>query len=211
MYEFKEIPVIKRSNLEGLTFGRLTVISFSHKIKSRNFWRCVCLCGATTNVDIAKLNSGHTRSCGCLARSGDNNRSHGMYGTPTYLAWAKMKARCYDKKSERYSRYGGRGIIVCAEWLSFEGFYKDMGDKPKNKQIDRIDNDGDYTPENCQWTTALANARNKSYSKWWFIDGVRYESTGHAAKELGVSVATIFHWCNGRRTGCYSEKKYGGC
>lgn len=93
--------------------------------------------------------------------------SHGMEGTTEYHTWATIKTRCYCKNSSAYKYYGGRGIKVCDRWLnSFIAFYEDMGLKPFSKaQIDRKDNGGNYTPENCHWTTAAENSRNRSNNK----------------------------------------------
>mgnify|MGYP000474487711 CR=1 FL=1 len=85
---------------------------------------------------------------------------HGMCGTTTYGVWKTMKHRCLNPKAEHYDRYGGRGIAVCDEWLTFDNFYADMGDQPAGMQIDRENNDGNYEPENCRWVTREVNMRN---------------------------------------------------
>ena len=88
--------------------------------------------------------------------------------TSEYRAWVNMKQRCYNKNDKAYHRYGGRGITVCERWMhDFRTFLKDMGYKSFPKaQIDRIDNDGNYEPGNCHWTTALENMRNRSKNVW---------------------------------------------
>ena len=91
---------------------------------------------------------------------------HGMYFTPEYRSWRKMKERCNNKNHKYYKNYGGRGISVCKEWNDFMAFYKDMGDKPfPNADIDRIDNNGDYEPSNCRWVSRAENCHNKSTNK----------------------------------------------
>ncbi|KKK89041.1 hypothetical protein LCGC14_2737100 [marine sediment metagenome] len=92
---------------------------------------------------------------------------HGMCGTPEYTTWYCMKARCYNKNYKQYKDYGGRGIAICDRWRnSFIAFFEDMGLRPFPKaRIDRIDNDGNYTPENCRWVTAAESSQNRSITK----------------------------------------------
>lgn len=85
---------------------------------------------------------------------------HGMSHTPTYKTWEMMMQRCTNPKFDSYSNYGGRGIEVCERWKDFRLFYKDMGDRPKGKTLDRKDNDGGYSPENCKWSTQSEQLRN---------------------------------------------------
>lgn len=92
-------------------------------------------------------------------------KKHGMHGTAVYNAWRGMKKRCYSKSYQHFDLYGGRGITVCEEWREdFLAFYKDMGEPPTPKhQLDRIDNDGNYTKENCRWVTSQENCRNRNF------------------------------------------------
>lgn len=95
-----------------------------------------------------------------------------LYKTKTYYAWSSMKTRCYNKKSSKYHRYGGRGITVCASWHDYKNFLEDMGEKPNGTSLDRIDNNGNYEPDNCRWATATEQSDNRSVSKIITIDGV---------------------------------------
>ena len=94
-----------------------------------------------------------------------NGLKHGMSGTRIYETYKAMLSRCFYKKHPSYHRYGGRGITVCKRWMKFENFLKDMGAVPigeKRMTLDRINNNGNYCPRNCKWSTYLEQARNRS-------------------------------------------------
>lgn len=87
--------------------------------------------------------------------------THGMSRTATWMSWNSMKSRCNNKNASNFRIYGGRGIKICKRWNKFENFYKDMGERPEGKFLDRIDCNGNYKPSNCRWATAKENGRNR--------------------------------------------------
>lgn len=148
----------------GLTFGRLTVVSFAYVDRNRRYhWNCECACGAKNIVRGSALHSGNTKSCGCLKFDTKNNLQHGMFGTPEYETWARMIQRCTNENDKSYINYGARGIKVCDEWRnSFDAFYKALGPRPDGMSLDRINNDGNYEPANCRWATKSQQAQNRA-------------------------------------------------
>jgi len=123
-------------------------------------WKCLCDCGNMVTVQSSSLLTQHTRSCGCLKQG--HTPIHGKFGMPVYIAWASMKGRCNNPNNISYPNYGGRGIKVCDRWQDFQNFYADMGASyKKGLTLDRIDNNGDYTLENCRWLTKAQQQRNR--------------------------------------------------
>lgn len=191
-------------DLIGKRFNRLLVIEKCDFQKRGNvIWKCQCDCGNITYVITSKLTSEWTRSCGCLKVDSIIARSttHGMRSNRLYGVWYTMKERCYNKNSEKYSSYGGRGITVSDNWRnSFESFINDMGMPIFDKlQIERIDNDKGYCVENCRWATIDEQAKNKRSTVWMELNGERICLKDWTEK-LGLNYKTVYnqlkylHW-----------------
>lgn len=181
-------------NVIGKTFNFLKVVSLQEirRFKSggtERYYKCVCECGNETVVGISNLRCGMTKSCGCLQLK--KATSHAGSYTPEYRVWIAIKSRCFNRSTAGYKNYGGRGIKVCDRWKdSFENFHADMGDRPEGMTLERIDNDGDYCPENCRWATRKEQANNRRTNKTYTYKG-KTLNMKQWAEHLGVSYDLI--------------------
>jgi hypothetical protein len=168
----------KKLNLTGRKFGSLNVLSEAGKNKQGKFlWKCLCDCGKETIVAGASLVTGNTKSCGCRAHDKPHHYTHGLSSERLYNIYRCMKARCYNKKHRSYLRYGGRGIIVCDEWLNdinaFFAWAMSHGYRD-NLTIDRKNVNGNYEPSNCRWATNEFQQSNTRKNVWLEINGEKH-------------------------------------
>lgn len=180
-------------SLIGKTFGRLTVTKYitepvytkkGKKIRG-SVCECKCSCGESVIVQVAKLKTGNTKSCGCYRKemsarrrtihgaTVSNNVTERSVRYLTYRRWWQMVCRCHDPKNHNFERYSSRGITVCDRWVSsFQSFLSDMGDVPSSAYtLDRIDNDKGYSPDNCRWATALEQVSNRECTVLVSVNG----------------------------------------
>lgn len=164
-----------RVNLEGKRFGRLTVIGYSHLVGSKVYWKCLCECGNEKLVRGDHLRGCKIESCGCLHKDTVSKQftTHGKSDTRLFSIWSGIKNRCFNNNEPAYKDYGARGIIVCDEWLEFEVFHEWAANNGYSDDltIDRIDNDGNYEPSNCKWSTMTEQSRNRRSNVKVTIDG----------------------------------------
>lgn len=178
-------------DLTGMRFGKLTVIDRSTERSHPRtpIWMCQCDCGNRTFVRGANLRSGNTESCGCLRA--DRTVKHGQSKSREYNIWLAMIQRCVNPNNPSYHHYGGRGITVCESWRKFENFWSDMCDGYEpHLTIERINNDAEYSPENCRWATREEQAENKRTSKLYEFAG-QMMSIKQWAIRLGISRKTL--------------------
>ena len=176
-----------RIDLVDRTFGRLRVIKqqgIGHD--GQAMWLCECQCGNTIVTSGGHLRNGHTKSCGCLAKEVHltSHKTHGQRHTRLYRIWANMKGRCLNPNIKEYKWYGGKGVTVYREWLEFKPFYDwAMSNGYRDDlTIDRIDNNGDYCPDNCRWITRAAQQSNRSNNRHLTYRGETNTVKGWAEK-----------------------------
>jgi hypothetical protein len=186
---------MKALDLKGNRYGRLVVQKrVGSTSNGKSLWECRCACGNTVEIIGSHLTTGNTVSCGCVRRerTGELNQTHRLSKHPLYEVWCGMKARCYQENHVAFGRYGGKGVRVCKEWLSFENFYKwsISNGYSKGLTIDRIDSDGDYEPNNCRWTTYLQQGRNTSRNHLVTVNGIS-KPLSVWSEENGIKYGTI--------------------
>ena len=171
-------------DLTGMKFTYLTVLEKDLSKKNGTYWICMCDCGNIKSVRSDHLRKNLVKSCGCYNSkvSSENHSTHHNTRTRLYTIWSSMKGRCNNPNNDAYPNYGGRGIKVCDEWNdSYESFknWADSSGYTEELTIDRIDNDGNYCPENCKWSTYSEQANNRRSSNVIYI---------------GLSKGTLSQW-----------------
>ena len=183
-----------RRDLTNQRFGRWFVVARAPSRGDHSLWLCRCDCGTEREVWQISLIRGQTTSCGCFHKEimRKAKTSHGKHQSPEYRVWANMISRCNNPTLKNYSRYGGRGIRVCREWVcSFENFLSDMGKRPSPRHsIERKDNDGNYEPNNCVWATQFQQAQNTSIAIKLEFQG-RCQSLRQWSDETGISIEAL--------------------
>lgn len=183
-------------NLTGEQYGRLLVESQAPNRGRHRYWNCRCACGAYKTVEQDSLRQGATKSCGCF-RDEQIRKAKTIHGATSgcsrggskpveYSAWCAMRRRCNNPNYACFHRYGGRGIKVCKRWNVYQNFLDDMGLRPSAEHsLDRINNDGDYCPENCRWATREEQSNNSSACVLLETKGGR-KTISQWARENGV-------------------------
>jgi len=170
-------------DLTGKVFKRWTVLKFAGKNKhNADVWECKCKCGTVKNVVGYSLRNGDSRSCGCYKLDNPGHFIHGGRRERLYIIWKTMRRRCNAKTSAKYSNYGGRGFAIIDEWSNYSVFrdWALLNGYGDNLTIERIDVNGNYSPENCKWITKSDQSKNKTNTIMFEINGV---------------IKPFFEWC----------------
>lgn len=173
-------------NILGQKFGKWLVIELCKDSNNKSYWLCKCECGSIKRLESSKLRRGETKSCiKCV------DRNHGYRNTPTYSSWYAMKSRVNNKNHRHYDRYGGAGITICDDWQSFVNFLKDMGERPENHTLDRINGNGNYEPSNCRWATKDQQQNNMKSNRHFKSNG-EILSASQWARKIGIHKNTFY-------------------
>jgi hypothetical protein len=176
-----------------MRFGQLVAINRVSVVHHGWLWLCECDCGKQTTVLLSYLTAGETTSCGCnrIKALVSRSKTHGMSGTPEYIAYTNAMARC-NPRHPRYADYGGRGIEF--RFKSFEQFFADVGPRPSYRHtIDRKNNDGHYEPGNIHWATQSEQSSNQRHRR-----AMRQE-TKEKLRETSRAARAAKHWSTNKK------------
>ena len=208
----------KTLDLVGKKYNHLFVLSeaphrYTSSGNSIRTWYCKCDCGKVIRIDTSNLTSGHIKQCkecGIIERA-KKRRTHGKCKTHLYKIWSEIHSRCYNKNRNYYSLYGGKGIKMCDEWIGqhgFENFEKWAFENGYNPDvnarlecsIDRIDYNGDYSPNNCRWVSAKVQSNNKSNNINVIDDDGEVLTIAQLAEKHNIHYRTVLsRWNRGKR------------
>lgn len=177
-------------DLTGISFGRLTVLSLYEQYPKQR-WLCRCECGNERVVYRSNLLAKNIMiSCGCYIR--EISTTHGLSRHPLFRIWADMRKRCFNENCKAFKNYGGRGITICDQWSDFKQFYdwSLSNGYEENLTIDRIENDRNYSPDNCRWVSRLVQQNNTRRNVFIEIEG-ETKSISAWARTCGLGEATI--------------------
>ncbi len=175
----------------GQTYGRWTVLQRTTDSTKSSYWLCKCECGSQKDVFSGSLQSGRSRSCGCLSREVaaqtiKHGATSGYEYSPEYSSWMSMRERCSNPNHKYFHNYGGRGIGFDESWEDFAVFLKDMGPRPKGTSLDRKDNSKGYNADNCKWSTRQEQNENARHViRVRRSDGREFKSLSAAARSVG--------------------------
>lgn len=194
-----------RKDITGQKFGRVFVIEVNNSITNehyknkdyRVYYNCVCECGKEFVCDGASLRRGYTKSCGCLQKevAKEQQTIHGLSNTPEYQVWEKIVDRCYNKNNKKFRLYGGRNILMCDQWREHPDLFIEWlrnNKWCKSNQIDRINNNKGYSPENCRVVEPHINVNNRGCTTK-FDNG---ESIAEVCRSIGIPTLEVI---NGKR------------
>ena len=186
----------RRKDITGQRFCRYIAVRYHGMVGSSSQWLCRCDCGNERYVFLSSLVSGGPKSCGCLAaelkskRTITHGHSVGDKKSREYMSWSSMKERCNNAKSTSYCNYGGRGIAVCPEWSDFEVFLSEMGARPPNHSLERLNYNLGYFKKNCVWATTNIQCNNKRNNHYCLVNGER-KTISQLSHEYGIKSVTI--------------------